>query len=79
MKTLLIACGLAAIVFFKVGALTLGSVGTYQLNASYFCNVTATEVQHRAQCRNELDGFGSLLVLAPEGVDYITHKRSMHQ
>ena len=79
MRTMIIACGFAAIVFFKVGALTIDSVGTYQLNASYFCNVAATEVQHRAQCRNELDGFGYLFVLPASGVDYLTHKETLHQ
>lgn len=79
MRIIILACGFAAIVFVQVLALSLDSVGVYQLNASYFCKVTATEEQHQAQCRNELDGFGFLTVLPAQGTDYLTHRKELHR
>ncbi len=79
MKSVIVMFGIAAVMFAQVMALALDSVGVYQLNAAYFCSVEATEIQHDMQCRNELDGFGSYLVLPPIGQTYLAHKIEMHK
>ena len=55
--------GLIAIVLFCVFASTLGNVGQYQIDAVYSCSIAFTEAEHKARCRNELDGFGHLVIL----------------
>lgn len=49
--------------FFWAGAAALDHVGRYQLDAVYSCAIDFSEAEHAARCRNELDGFGSLIIL----------------
>jgi hypothetical protein len=55
--------GIIAVIITCVAVACLDNVGTYQLDATYSCSIEFTEAEHKARCRNELDGFGHLLVL----------------
>ncbi len=61
-----IFAGVCLIAFALVNAAISDSVSTYQLDAVYACSIQFTEAEHKARCRNELDGFGHLLVLPAE-------------
>ena len=78
-----IAISLCVIYFAWVNAQVIDSIGVYQLNATYLCAIKFTEAEHKAQCRNELDGFGHLRVLLPAGADfandYVAFQTSMHK
>ena len=52
------------IAFALVNSAIADSVSTYQLDAVYLCSIEFTETEHQARCRNELDGFGHLVILA---------------
>lgn len=73
-----IAISLCVIAFSWVNAQVIDSIGIYQLNATYLCAIEFTEAEHQAQCRNELDGFGHLLVLLPAGADFANDYVAFH-
>ena len=54
------------IAFALMNAAVSDSVSTYQLDAVYLCAIEFNEAEHKARCRNELDGFGHLLILPAE-------------
>lgn len=52
-----------AIALLWVMALTLDSVGRFQLNANYVCYHEFTQEQRDLRCRFQDGGFGSLMVI----------------
>lgn len=56
--------GVSLIAFALVNSAIADSVSTYQLDAVYLCSIEFSETEHAARCRNELDGFGHLVILS---------------